>query len=137
MTAAIAEATRLQQEACGPPALFPQPPTHQGRLDLRSISLPLPEPWTAPLDKLNGPSQHLRRDAAIRLVQTARGGSRTSAGRYLGIPPGTLTATSLRIRTWQKQPGNALAYQSALRQVADIIMAATPQSQRSSGTASG
>ncbi|MFJ6053455.1 hypothetical protein [Streptomyces sp. NPDC092307] len=54
----------------------------------------------------------------------ARGGSRTSAGGYLGIPPGTLQSTTLRVRTWQKLPGNAEAYQAALQHVAEIIMAA-------------
>ncbi|MGW3214149.1 hypothetical protein C6W96_01475 [Streptomyces sp. CS149] len=124
MSAAIAEATRLQQEACGPQPLFPQPPTHRGRLDPRAISDPLPNAWAAPLAGLDGPARLLRRDAAIRLVQMARGGSRTSAGRYLGIPPGTLQSTTLRVRTWQKLPGNAEAYQAALQHVAEIIMAA-------------
>ncbi|WP_405927948.1 TniQ family protein [Streptomyces griseus] len=122
MTAAIAEATRLPLVACGPPALFPQPPTHRGRLDPRTISDPLPNTWTAPLDALHGPVRHLRRDAAIRLVQMARGGPRASAGRYLGIPPGPLHATTLKVRTWQKVPGNAEAYQEALRQVAEIAV---------------
>ncbi|UPT46804.1 MULTISPECIES: hypothetical protein [Streptomyces] len=122
MTAAIAEAARLPLVAAGPPALFPQPPTHRGRLAPRTISDPLPNAWTAPLDGLDGPARHLRRDAAIRLVQMARGGPRASAGRYLGIPPGPLHATTLTIRTWQKLPGNAEAYQEALRQVAEIAV---------------
>ncbi|MFH9799534.1 hypothetical protein [Streptomyces virginiae] len=58
----------------------------------------------------------------IRLVQMVRGGSRTGAARYLGIPPGTLESTALRIRTWQKEPGNADAYQTALRQIAEIAI---------------
>ncbi len=40
MNAAIGESLRLGREAAGPPALFPQPPTHQGRLDPRSIPAP-------------------------------------------------------------------------------------------------
>ncbi|MFI0020055.1 hypothetical protein [Streptomyces griseus] len=83
---------------------------------------PLPNTWTAPLDALHGHVRHLRRDAAIRLVQMARGGPRASAGRYLGIPPGPLHATTLKVRTWQKVPDNAKAYQEALRQVAEIAV---------------
>lgn len=52
----------------------------------------------------------------------ARGGPRTSAGRYLGIPPGTLHATTLTICTWKKLPGNAEAYQEVLRQFAEIAV---------------
>ncbi|MFD3547353.1 TniQ family protein [Streptomyces sp. NPDC058655] len=120
MNAAIEESLRLRREAAGPPALFPQPPTHQGRLDPRSIPDLLPDAWAAPLNELGGPLRLPRRDAAIRLVQMARGGSRTGAARYLGIPPGTLESTTLRIRSWQKQPGNAQAYQAALHHIAEI-----------------
>ncbi|MFJ9642974.1 hypothetical protein [Streptomyces sp. NPDC101206] len=56
------------------------------------------------------------------LDQMARGGSRLSAARYLGIPPGTLQSTTLLVRTWQKQPGNADAYQETLHAVAEIVM---------------
>lgn len=124
LNAAVAESARLRREAAGPPALFPQPPTHQGRLDPSSIPALLPDAWAAPLSELDGPERILRRDAAIRLVQMTRGGSRTGAARYLGIPPGTLQATTLRIRTWQKQPGNAEAYQEALQRIAEIVSAA-------------
>jgi len=122
MAAVIAEASRIQREACGPPALFPQAPTHYGRLDPRSISVPLPAAWTTPLDRLRGPKRSLQRGAAILLVQMARGGSRLSAARYLGIPPRTLESTTLVVRAWQKQPGNADTYQAALHTIAQIAM---------------
>ncbi|MET7519400.1 hypothetical protein ABZS88_39465 [Streptomyces sp. NPDC005480] len=77
----------------------------------------------APLNKLNGPERLLRRDAAIRLVQMTCGGSRRGAARYLGIPPGTLQTTTLRIHTWQKHPGNAQAYQEALQRIFEIASA--------------
>ncbi|MBT2543066.1 hypothetical protein J7E99_20735 [Streptomyces sp. ISL-44] len=57
MNAAIGESLRLQREAAGPPALFPWPPTHEGRLDPRSIPDLLPDAWTAPLDELDGPAR--------------------------------------------------------------------------------
>ncbi|MFC9801997.1 hypothetical protein ACFWGE_32920, partial [Streptomyces bacillaris] len=37
------------------------------------------------------------------------------------------SSTTLRVRTWQKLPGNAEAYQAALQHVAEIIMAAAPE----------
>ncbi|WP_329461044.1 hypothetical protein [Streptomyces sp. NBC_01431] len=52
----------------------------------------------------------------------ARGGSQLSAARYLGIPPGTLESTTLLVRTWQKQPGNADTHQAALHAIATIVM---------------
>ncbi|MEU4358696.1 hypothetical protein [Streptomyces virginiae] len=76
------------------------------------------DPRRALTDPAGGPARLLRRDAVIRLVQMVRGGSRTGAARYLGIPPGTLESTALRIRTWQKEPGNADAY----RQIAEIAI---------------
>ncbi|MGO4752052.1 hypothetical protein AB4212_26145, partial [Streptomyces sp. 2MCAF27] len=64
--------------------------------------------------------RQLRRDAAIRLVQMTRGGSRAAAARYLGITPGALQSATVTIRTWQKMPGNADAYQDALHRIAEI-----------------
>ncbi|MEU5031539.1 hypothetical protein [Streptomyces milbemycinicus] len=110
MTAVIRSSVRFSRKAAGPPALFPQPATHRGRLDPRTISTPLPEHWAVPLDELDAPRPQLRRDAAIRLVQMATGRSRRSAALYLGIPLGSLHSATISIRTWQKEPGNATAY---------------------------
>ncbi|WP_328689903.1 TniQ family protein [Streptomyces phaeochromogenes] len=122
VAAAHRDSAHRHRGAVGPAPLFPQPATHRGRLDPGSIPPVLPESWAGPLNELNGPAQQLRRDAAIRLVQMARDGTRAEAARYLGIPPGTLQATTLRIRTWQKQPGNAEAYQVALHRIAEIAI---------------
>jgi hypothetical protein len=120
MNAAIGESTHLRHGTVGPPALFPQPPTHRGLLDPKDIPQLLPDAWAWPLDELNGPARQLRRDAAIRLVQMTRGGSRAAAARYLGITPGALQSATVTIRTWQKMPGNADAYQDALHRIAEI-----------------
>ncbi|MFH8977963.1 hypothetical protein [Streptomyces sp. NPDC017890] len=85
----------------------------------------MPEHWAAPLDALDAPQRQLRRDAAIRLVQMATGRSRRSAALYLGIPLGSLQSATASIRTWQKQPGNAEAYQIALHHVAEIAATET------------
>ncbi|MEU5256295.1 hypothetical protein [Streptomyces longwoodensis] len=53
----------------------------------------------------------------------ATGHTRLAAARYLGIPLGALHSATVTIRTWQKEPGNAAAYQRALVQVAEIAIA--------------
>ncbi|MFI7359915.1 hypothetical protein ACIBTP_39055 [Streptomyces avidinii] len=123
MTAAISRSIRSPQTAAGPLALFPQPATHKGQFDPRTIPLRLPEHWAAPLDELDAPRRQLRRDASIRLVQMATGYSRRSAASYLGFPLGSLHPPVDPLRTWQMQPGNAEAYQSALHRVAEIAIA--------------
>ncbi|WP_285567831.1 TniQ family protein [Streptomyces sp. RTGN2] len=123
MTEAIRGSVRLPRKSTGQPSLFPQPATHRGRLDPRTIPAVLPEHWAAPLDGLDAPRRQLRRDAAIRLVQMATGRSRRSAALYLGIPLGSLQSSTVTIRTWQKRPENAEAYQSALQRVAEMVMA--------------
>jgi len=122
MNAAIGESTHLRHGTVGPPALFPQPSTHRGLLDPKGIPQFLPHAWAWawPLDELNGPARQLRRDAAIRLVQMTRGGSRAAAARYLGITAGALQSATVTIRTWQKMPGNADAYQEALQRITEI-----------------
>ncbi|WP_329307684.1 hypothetical protein OG322_39775 [Streptomyces sp. NBC_01260] len=123
MTEAIRGSVRLPRKAAGQPAFFPQLPTHRGRLDPRTIPAVLPEHWAAPLEDLDAPRRQLRRDAAIRLVQMATGRSRRSAALYLGIPLGSLQSSTVTIRAWQKEPGNAVAYQNALHRVAEIAIA--------------
>ncbi|MFE9804640.1 hypothetical protein ACFYP6_38505 [Streptomyces goshikiensis] len=123
MTAVLRGVVRLPQKAVGKPALFPQPATHRCRLDPRTIPAALPEHWTTPLDELDAPRRQLRRDAAIRLVQMATGRSRRSAALYLGIPLGSLDSATVTIRPWQKEPGNAVAYQNALHRVAEMVIA--------------
>ncbi|WP_328687635.1 hypothetical protein OHA74_55210 [Streptomyces phaeochromogenes] len=132
MNAAIGESTHLRHgTVVGPPALFPQPPTHQGLLDPKNIPQLLPDAWAWPLDELNGPAKQLHRDVAIRLVQMTRGNSRAAAARYLCITPGALQSATVTIRTWQKMPGSSDAYQDALQRI-DEIAAATeaPSSTR-------
>ncbi|MER6979717.1 hypothetical protein [Streptomyces carpinensis] len=84
----IRESVRIRHGAVGPPALFPQPATHLGRIDPRTIPAILPDARAAPLDELDAPRRQLRRDAAIRLVQTATGRFRRSAALHLQIPLG-------------------------------------------------
>ncbi|WP_328774781.1 hypothetical protein OHU11_40685 (plasmid) [Streptomyces sp. NBC_00257] len=123
MTEVIRVSVRLPRKAAGQPALFPQSPAHRGRLNPRTIPAVLPEHWAVPLNALDAPRRQLRRDAAIRLVQMATGRSRRSAALYLGIPLGSLQSSTVTIRAWQKEPGNAEAYQSALQHVAEIAIA--------------
>ncbi|MFD4243681.1 TniQ family protein [Streptomyces sp. NPDC058525] len=126
MNAAIGESSHLRHgTGVGPPSLFPQPPTHHGLLDPKKIPQIMPYAWAWPLDELDAPARQLRRDAAIRLVQMARGGSRAAAARYLGISPGALQSATVTIRAWQKVPGNAAAYQDALQRIAEIAASAT------------
>ncbi|MFB8271957.1 hypothetical protein ACFC96_35945 [Streptomyces sp. NPDC055955] len=42
---------------------------------------------------------------------------------YLEIPLGSLHFADIIIRAWQKEPGNAVAYQSSLHRVAEIAIA--------------
>ncbi|MER5950249.1 hypothetical protein ABT127_29790 [Streptomyces sp. NPDC001904] len=123
MSAAIRASVRVKHRNVGHPALFPQPATHRGRLDPRTIPAVLPEHWAAPLSALRAPVRQLRRDAAIRLVQMATGHTRAAAGRYLGIAPGAFQSATVTVRNGQKQPGNAAAYQMALRRVVEIAIA--------------
>ncbi|MFD4695188.1 hypothetical protein [Streptomyces sp. NPDC058463] len=94
--------------------------SHSLRPTPKDISQLLPDAWAWPLDELNVPARQLSRDAAIRLVQMTRGGSRAAAARYLGITPGALQSATATIRAWQKLPGNADAYQNALQRIAGI-----------------
>jgi hypothetical protein len=133
-------ATRLRRGAVGPPAHFPQPPTHKGRLDPRSIPKLLPDSWAWPLHTLGGPARLLQRDAAICLIQMTLGASRAEAARYLYITPGALQSATVTIRAWQKKPGNAEAYQDALQRIAEIACAAgidAPSSTRLTATDTG
>ncbi|MFD7628963.1 TniQ family protein [Streptomyces sp. NPDC059851] len=120
--AILSDEARIRRSASGPPELFPQPATYLSLLDPSSIPATLPERWAGPLDLLDAPPRAMRRDAAIRLVQMASGHPRTAAARHLGIGPKVLPSTTLLMRTWQKQPGNAEAYQSAPRHVAAIAI---------------
>jgi hypothetical protein len=122
MTAAIRTSVRINR-AVGQPALVPPPATHKGLLDPRTIPADLPEHWAAPLNKLSAPKRQLRRDAAIRLVQMATGQSRASAARYFGITPGALHSSTVTIRAWQKESGNAEAYRTALQRIAETVIA--------------
>ena len=123
MTAVIRRSVRFPRKAAGPPALFPQPATHRGRLDPDAILAPLPEHWTAPLDELDAPKRQLCRDAAIRLVQMSTGCSRRSAAFHIQIPLGALHSATSSVQAWQKEPGNAASCQKALHRVAEIAIA--------------
>ncbi len=61
------------------------------------------------------------------------GCSRRSAALSLQIPLGSLHSATISIQTWQKEPGNAAAYQSALHRVAEIVMAEASPSWMPSG----
>ncbi|WP_406002405.1 hypothetical protein [Streptomyces sp. NBC_00829] len=124
MTAVIGRSIRSPQTAAGPLARFPQPATHRGRLDPRTIPVVWAENWAAPLDELDAPRRQLLRDAPIRLVQMATGYSRRSAARYLGFPLGSLHPAADPLRAWHMQPRQRRgAYQSALHRVAEIAIA--------------
>ncbi|MFD9934067.1 TniQ family protein [Streptomyces massasporeus] len=127
LRAILADEAVIRRGASGPPELFPQPASHLGLLDPSSVSAVLPAHWTAPLGHLSAPARALQRDAAIRLVQMVSGRPRASAARFLGMAPGTLQSTTLLMRTWQKEPGNAAAYQAALQQVIDIALSESPR----------
>ncbi|WP_161500543.1 TniQ family protein [Streptomyces antimycoticus] len=109
----------------GIPAIFPPPPTHHGKLDARTIPQRLPEDWLAPLATLDAPHQLLQQDAAIRLAQMARGGTRADAAFYLGFSRSQIGNLSARVRQWQRKDDNAQRYEEALSRLADLI-AATP-----------
>ncbi|MEV8426882.1 TniQ family protein, partial [Streptomyces niveus] len=103
-------------------AVFPQLATHRGRLKSETVPQRLPDSWTETLTDLGRePDLYLRRDAAIRLVQMANGGTRSEAVVYLGfdIPAGH--AVSNALRNWQQTGDNARLYNQALALLADQI----------------
>ncbi|WP_262705059.1 MULTISPECIES: hypothetical protein [Streptomyces] len=95
------------------------PPVTEDRFDARHIPQYLPDSWFAFLAALGAPAESLRRDAAVRLVQMSRGGSRPQAASYLGFPPPV--ASQRRLLTWQSAPGNATRYTTALATLADYV----------------
>ena len=72
------------------------------------------------LAHLAGPAPKLlRRTAAVRLVQWARGGSLGDAAGYLGINPGKLQfKPSNDFKEWLREPGNTRAVTAALHDLA-------------------
>jgi len=72
------------------------------------------------LAHLAGPAPKLlRRTAAVRLVQWARGGSLGDAAGYLGINPGKLQfKPSNDFQEWLREPGNTRAVTAALHDLA-------------------
>ncbi|MER8160852.1 hypothetical protein [Streptomyces sp. NPDC094472] len=119
-------ATRLNAIRIRRPGIrttFPQPTTHQTKLAATDIPQRLPDTWTAQLHGLGVPMHgpHLRRDAAIRLVQMAHGGTRREAAISLGFDACTAHNTSMRLRQWQASDDHARHYQQALARLADHI----------------
>ncbi|MFK0127096.1 hypothetical protein ACIQSP_27770 [Streptomyces nigra] len=104
-------------------ALFPQAATHQGQLDAAAIPQRLPDTWMEPLRALGAPFRPLRRDAAIRLVQMAHGGTRRQATLYLGFTASVGTNTSAQLRSWQSSDDNARKYAYALDRLANQLVA--------------
>ncbi|WP_409468785.1 TniQ family protein [Streptomyces sp. HC307] len=104
-------------------AFFPQPATHQGKLDAAAIPQRLPDAWMEPLRALGAPIRPLRRDAAIRLVQMAHGGTRRQATLYLGFTASVGTNTSAQLRSWQSSDDNARKYADTLDRLANELVA--------------
>ncbi|MFJ8949982.1 TniQ family protein [Streptomyces sp. NPDC102384] len=116
----------LHPEEAGHLAAFPQTATHYGKLSAATIPQRLPDAWMAQLGELGAPIRDLRRDAAIRLVQMAHGGTRRQAALYLGFGTALSTNTTVGLRAWQKAADNARSYERALAQLADEIAANGP-----------
>ncbi|MFD8977679.1 hypothetical protein [Streptomyces sp. NPDC059593] len=100
---------------------FPQPLTHQQTLQDRYIPQRLPDAWFAFLQELGAPERHLRRDAAVRLVQMGQGGSRRETAIYLGMTTASVDMASAHLKEWHQTRDNARRYQRALEQLADTI----------------
>lgn len=100
---------------------FPQPFTHQQTLQHQHIPQRLPDAWFALLQDLGAPERHLRRDAAVRLVQMGRGGSRRETAIYLGVTTASADMASAQLKEWHQTRDNARRYQHALEQLADAI----------------
>lgn len=70
---------------------------------------------------------HLRRTAAIRLVQMSTGGSQAEAGQLLDIPTGRTGSSTFPVRRWTLAPHNQARLTAAVRDFADQLNnAATP-----------
>ncbi|WP_089102107.1 TniQ family protein [Streptomyces hyaluromycini] len=104
-------------------AFFPQTATHQGELDAATIPQHLPGAWMEPLQPLGAPIHPLRRDAAIRLVQMAHGGTRRQAALYLGFTAAVSHNTSAQLRSWQSADDNARQYADTLGGLASQLAA--------------
>ncbi|MFG2960882.1 TniQ family protein [Streptomyces sp. NPDC048291] len=104
-------------------AFFPQTASHQGKLDAAAIPQRPPDAWMEPLQALSAPIRPLRRDAAIRLVQMAHGGTRREATLHLGFPASVGMNTSAQLRSWQSAGDNARKYAHALDRLADQLAA--------------
>lgn len=87
--------------------------------------------WQCPACRAPAFSNGYRSDGRWRPTQLIPApGQRLRPALYLNIPLGSLRSSTVTIRAWQKEGGNAEAYQSALRLVADRVIA-TAQGSRS------
>ncbi|NEA21960.1 TniQ family protein [Actinomadura bangladeshensis] len=68
---------------------------------------------------------HLRRTAAIRLVQMSNGGSVATAGKLLGINSTTSASSTHTVRVWESEPANAKALATAIHAFRDELNAAS------------
>ncbi|MBO2461211.1 TniQ family protein [Actinomadura violacea] len=91
-------------------------PTGDCRFDHRHIPQHMTDEWfDESFPDLTGISAvHLRRTAAIRLVQMSTGGSQFRAGGLLGIPPGRVMSSTVPVRAWTDDPHNGARLAAAI-----------------------
>ncbi|MDL4813183.1 TniQ family protein [Actinomadura opuntiae] len=91
-------------------------PTGDCRFDHRHIPQHMTDAWFDEcFPDLTGISPvHLRRTAAIRLVQMSTGGSQFRAGERLGITPGRVMSSTVPVRAWTQDLDNDARFAAAI-----------------------
>lgn len=98
-------------------------PTGDCRFDHRHVPQNMTDEWFSEhFTKDPGINpRHLRRIAAIRLVQMSTGGSVEKASSLLGIPPSTTTSLPHTVAQWTQDRDNAITLNTAIRAFADSL----------------
>jgi len=104
-------------------AVFPQKTTHYGQFEPRHIPQHLPDSWLDHLPASGIGNLPLRRDAAIRLVQSALAQPRQQAGAYLGFKRAVVCWTGTKILPFLRVGDNAAEHARAVARLADVIAA--------------
>lgn len=98
-------------------------PTGDCRFDHTNIPQHMSDDWFdrhfAAVTDIN--PLHIRRTAAIRLVQMSTGGTMFSAGAQLDIPHGRVMSSTHTVRVWTRDPANEARLTAAIGEFADEL----------------